>query len=73
MICSYPYTGNFFSDGSSDLVRRMPEAVSRPATEAVTNFLAGAGVAVPPALAERTVAQVVRDLLGIQVRSGIFM
>ena len=67
MFVRYPYTGNFFNDGSTDALRRMADAISLPSVNAVARFLADAGFSLQTSQTNRTVAQVVKDLLGIQV------
>ena len=39
IIFSYPFTGNFFADGSMSAVRRLTLAVSPPTMRAVETFL----------------------------------
>ena len=61
---SYPYSTNFFSDGSSASLRLLADKASPPAMRAVHNFLERNGVSCN--VQERAVSESVRSLLALQ-------
>jgi serine/threonine protein kinase len=63
---SYPYTGNFFTDGSSDSVRRLAAVASPSTMTAVARFLQKSKIVFEEDALNVSVASTVKDLFALQ-------
>lgn len=67
----YPYSGNFFTDGSAAAADLLADAVSPPAALAVQRFLERSSAVMAAGVRERTVAEAVRGLLAVQASAPL--